>query len=178
MVVAVLGLHVDDIVTCCLPGSDVLLDKVKQSFVWGSAWEKDDFVFVARRIQGQPDGGFTLDQAHYVADFMMTKITKEPSGPKNCKITPNLLQSFAQAWAPCSGWQERLEATFPPACPFCKNVRHHELTVADLVEGNRVLKYVRATSTATVHIYPFELSQMMFIAYGDSGFGKAPNGKS
>ena len=50
--------------------------------------------------------------------------------------------------------------------------------MADLVEVNRVLKYVRATSTATVRIYPFELSKLVFIAYGDSGFGNAPNGKS
>lgn len=72
------GLHVDDIITCCLPGYEHLLDEVKQSFVWGSDWEKDDFIFVGRHIKRQDDGGYTLDQAHYVADILKTRIDKDP----------------------------------------------------------------------------------------------------
>ena len=175
MVVAVLGLHVDDIITCCLPGSDGVLEKVKQSFVWGSEWEKDDFVFVGRRIQRQPDGGFTLDQAHYVADIMMTKITKDPS--EKLQEHPELVTEFRSGIGSLQ-WLAGTTRGDLSAYVSLLQKRHHELTVADLVEVNRVLKYVRATSTATVRIYPFELSKLVFIAYGDSGFGNAPNGKS
>ena len=91
-VVALLGLHVDDIITCCLPKYEYVLDEVKESFVWGSEWEQDDFVFVGRRIQRQPDGGFTLDQTHYVADVMLTKITKDPA--EKLEAHPELVTEF------------------------------------------------------------------------------------
>lgn len=73
-VVALLGVHVDDIIICCLPDFEYVLKEIHDSFVWGSEWEKDDFIFVGQRIQRQSNGGFTIDQTHYVADISKTKI--------------------------------------------------------------------------------------------------------
>eukprot|EP00435_Cladocopium_sp_Y103_P039387 s1919_g10.t1 len=174
-VVAVLGLHVDDIITCCLPDYEHVLDKVKESFVWGSEWEKDDFVFVGRRIQRQPDGGFTLDQTHYVADIMLTKITKDPS--EKLENYPELVTEFRSGIGSLQ-WLAGTTRGDLSAYVSLLQKRHSELTVADLIELNRVLKYVRATATATVRIYPFDIDSLVFVAYGDSGFGNAPGGKS
>lgn len=46
--VAVLGIHVDDVICACLPGYEEFLEQVKTAFEWGSAWEKDDFIFTGQ----------------------------------------------------------------------------------------------------------------------------------
>ena len=149
-VVALLGLHVDDIITCCLPKYEYVLDEVKKSFVWGSEWEQDDFVFVGRRIQRQPDGGFTLDQTHYVADVMLTKITKDPA--EKLEAHPELVTEFRSGIGSLQ-WLAGTTRGDLSAYVSLLQKKHTELTVADLIEVNRVLKYVRATSTASVPIF-------------------------
>lgn len=72
---AVLGIHVDDILASSL---DVgLLDAVEKSFSWGGAWDKNDFVFVGRRIVKQDDGRITISQSHYATDVIISK-DKQP----------------------------------------------------------------------------------------------------
>lgn len=41
-----------------------------------------------------------------------------------------------------------------------------ELTVGDLKEINKVLKYARATANAYVRVNPLDLKDLVFIAYG------------
>ena len=41
----------------------------------------DNFIFVGRRVTKQPDGGFNLDQAQYVADVSLTKVTEPLDAP-------------------------------------------------------------------------------------------------
>ena len=53
-----------------------------------------------------------------------------------------------------------------------------ELQVSDLKEVNAVLRYVKATSQASVKIEPVPLEELMFVCYGDFGFANAPNHKS
>ena len=52
--IAVLGVHVDDIIASSLEAD--VLKEVEKSFSWGSTWEKNDFVFVGRRLVKQKDG--------------------------------------------------------------------------------------------------------------------------
>ena len=75
-VVAVLGFHVDDMILAALENYHYVLDAVKERFCWGSDWEMDNFILVGRRVTKQPDCGFNLDQAHYVADVSLTKVTE------------------------------------------------------------------------------------------------------
>ena len=53
-----------------------------------------------------------------------------------------------------------------------------ELTVADLIEVNGVLRYVRATQDAFHKVIPIDFDDMLLIAYGDSAWANAPGGKS
>ncbi|CAE7781718.1 unnamed protein product [Symbiodinium sp. KB8] len=53
-----------------------------------------------------------------------------------------------------------------------------QLTVADLVEVNNVLRYVRATRDACYKVIPISFDDMLLIAYGDSAWANAPGGKS
>ena len=174
-VVALLGLHVDDIITCCLDGYDWLLEEVKTSFVWGSEWEKDDFIFVGRRIQRQQDGGFTLDQTHYVADIMKTKIDKDPE--EKLKDHPELVTEFRSGIGSLQ-WLAGTTRGDLSAYVSLLQKKHDELKVADLIQVNQVLRYVKATATAHFRVFPVNLESCMFVAYGDSGFANAPQNKS
>jgi len=169
------GLHVDDIITCCLPGYEHLLDEVKQSFVWGSDWEKDDFIFVGRHIKRQDDGGYTLDQAHYVADILKTRIDKDPE--ERLMDHPELVTEFRSGIGSLQWLAGTTRGDLSSYVSMLQK-KHNELKVADLIEVNKVLKYTKATATSHIRIYPMVPEESFFVAYGDSGWANAPNGKS
>ena len=174
-VVALLGLHVDDIIICCLPGYERLLDEVKASFTWGSEWEVNDFIFVGRHVQKQPDGGFTLDQTHYVSDISRTKITMSPE--EKLSEHPELITEFRSGIGSLQWLSGTTRGDLASSVSLLQKA-HGELKVADLVEINTILKYVRATATAHIKINPIDPHSAMFVAYGDSGWANAPGGKS
>jgi len=174
-VVAVLGLHVDDIIIACLPEHESLLEEVKAAFTWGSEWEKDDFVFIGRRISRTEDGGVALDQTHYVADIVKTKITKDPS--EKLMNHPELVTEFRSGIGSLQWLSGTTRGDLAPYVSMLQKA-HSELTVADLVAVNKVLKYVKATANAYVKIVPLDLQDVAFYAYGDSGFANAPGNKS
>ena len=174
-VTAVLGLHVDDLILAALDGYASHLDAVHDSFTWGKAWESKDFVFVGRRIRQGADHSIMVDQASYVSEVPITKTKLDPE--ERLSDHPDLVTEFRSG----IGSLQWLSGTTrgdiasdvsllqkPPA----------ELTVADLLEINAVLRYVKATNGAYYKVVSIPWDQMMLVAYGDSGFGNAPNGKS
>ena len=175
MVVAVLGVHVDDIIIGCMPGYEHLLEAVKSSFVWGSEWEKGDFVFVGRRITRQDDGGYTMDQVHYVADISKTKIDKNLD--EKLADHPELVTEFRSGIGSLQ-WMAGTTRGDLAADVSLLQKPPKELTVGDLKEVNRVLKYVKATANTFVKIHAVEIGAAVFIAYGDSGWANAPGNKS
>ena len=52
-----------------------------------------------------------------------------------------------------------------------------DLKVSDLKEVAAVLRYVKATKESYIKIVPIPLDELMFVAFGDSGFANAPNNK-
>eukprot|EP00435_Cladocopium_sp_Y103_P047624 s257_g14.t1 len=152
-----------------------VLDEIKQSFSWGSEWERDDFIFVGRRSRRQEDGGSTLDQVHYISDIMKTKVTMSPEEPLHKH--PELVTEFQSGigylqWLAGTTWGD-LSSSFS-----LLQKKHSDLKVADLIEINRVLRYVKATSTAFAQVNPIPIEDAVFVAYGGSGFANAPNNKS
>ena len=174
-IVALLGVHVDDIVTCCLPGYEQLLEEVKKSFAWGSEWEKDDFIFVGRRICRQDDGGFTLDQVHYVADISLTKIQHDPED--KLSDHPELITEFRSGIGSLQ-WMAGTTRGDLAADVSLLQKPPKDLTVQDLKEVNQVLKYVRATANSNFRINPMSVDDLVFVCYGDSGWANAPGNKS
>ena len=69
-VVAVMEVHVDDVILAALPAYEFVLDGVHASFVWSSEWESKEFTFVGRR----EDGSLLLHQENYVAEVPITKL--------------------------------------------------------------------------------------------------------
>ena len=91
-VVALLGVHVDDIMVTALPDWEKeAVDPLRTAFEWGRAWEKDNFVFTGRKITKLSDGGYMLDQQHYVKEVSATKGQKETVPLKG---NPSLMSEF------------------------------------------------------------------------------------
>ena len=174
-VVALLGVHVDDIICCCLPGHEELLEQVRSSFAWGSEWEHDDFIFVGRRISRQEDGGYKIDQTHYVAEVSLTKINLEPEASLNDH--PELITEFRSGIGSLQWLAGTMRGDLSSDVSLLQKPPK-ELKVADLKEVNKVLKYVRATADAYYKVTPIKVENLIFLAYGDSGFANAPNNKS
>ncbi|CAE7296335.1 unnamed protein product [Symbiodinium sp. KB8] len=143
-VVAVLGIHVDDVITAALDGYAKVLDEVHSKFEWGSPWVSRDFKFVGRRIKQREDGTITIDQEGCVAEVPLTKTKLEPSTPLQHRLGDGVPQ-----------W-------------------HRVFTVARWDHQG----YVRATQDSFVRIHPVNLTNLLFICYGDSGWGNAYGGKS
>ena len=165
-VTAVLGIHVDDIICCCLNGYEKHLKIVKQSFEWGSEWEENDFVFTSRRIRRMPDGSFRVDQEHYVADEQLTRIKDEDS--ELLSQHPELVTEFRSGIG-SPQWMAGTTRGDLAADVLLLQKLPKELTVGDLKEVNKVLQYVRASADAYFTVNAIKLSEMVFVAYGDSG---------
>ena len=174
-VTAVLGIHVDDLIMSALNGHEHHLSEVRGSFAWGNEWEYREFNFVGRRIKQLPDGSITVDQSDYVAEVPLTKV----SLPDHEKLDehPDLVTEFRSGIGSLQ-WLAGTTRGDIAADVSLLQRPPKELTVADLKEVNSVLRYVRATNGAVVKFTPIPWNDLLFVAYGDSGWANAPNGKS
>ena len=174
-VVALLGVHVDDIMVTALPEWEKeTVDPLRTAFEWGGAWEEDNFVFTGRKITKLSDGGYMLDQQRYVKEVTATKTQKEVIPLKG---NPTLMSEFRSG----IGSLQWLAGTTRPDIAADVSLLQksmEDLTSDDLNEINKVLRYVKVTADAGIRIKPVDPSDLILIAFGDSGFGNAPNNKS
>ncbi|CAE7570315.1 GIP, partial [Symbiodinium necroappetens] len=174
-VVAILGLHVDDLLSCALPGYEEVLNKVEARFTWGSPWTSEDFTFVGRRIKQWPDGSITVDQASYVEEVPSTKVKLDDA--EFLSKYPELVTEFRSGIGSLQWLASTTRGDIASDVSLIQRPPS-QLTVADLKEVNAVLRYVRATAGASIKITPIAVEELIFIAYGDSGFANAPGSKS
>ncbi|CAE7400233.1 FMN2 [Symbiodinium sp. KB8] len=174
-VLAVLGLHVDDLIAAALPGHEEILKQVEASFTWGAPWVSEDFTFIGRRVQQHEDGSVTVDQATYVNDIPTTKVKL----PEDTLLSshPELVTEFRSGIGSLQ-WLSSTTRGDVAADVSLVQRPPKELTVADLKEVNSVLRYVKATPDAKIRIVHIPPESLVFVAYGDSGFANAPNNKS
>ena len=175
MVIAALGIHVDDILACALPGQESVLKEVEKSFFWGGPWEKNDFVFVGRRIVKHDTGKITLSQSHYAMDVIVTKNKNNPEDKMGADR-----EAMSEFRSAIGSLQWMAGTTRPDICADTSLLQkaHDSLTYGDLQEANTVLKYCKATADTHVTIQPINLDEMILVAFGDSAFANAPGGKS
>ena len=174
-VVAVLGIHVDDVITAALDGYAKVLDEVHSKFEWGSPWVSRDFKFVGRRVKQREDGTITIDQEGYVAEVPLTKTKLEPSTP--LQDYPDLVTEYRSGIGSLQ-WLAGTTRGDISADVSLIQKPPKDLLVSDLLEINAVLRYVRATQDSFVRLHPVNLTNLLFICYGDSGWGNAYGGKS
>ncbi|CAE7804420.1 GIP [Symbiodinium necroappetens] len=131
-----------------------VLDDVHSKFEWRSPWVSRDFKFVGRHIKQKDDGTITIDQEGYVAEVPLTKTKLDPSTP--LKDYSDLVTEYRSG----IGSLQWLAGT----------------TRGDISVD--VSLYVRATQDSVVRMHPVNLTNLLFICYGDSGWGNACGGKS
>ena len=174
-IVALLGLHVDDVIAAALANYTACLQGVRNSFVWGSPWKTRDFTFVGRRIVQNPDNSITVDQEAYVKEIATTKI-KLPLEEKLANH-PELITEFRSGIGSLQ-WLSGTTRGDIAADTSLLQRSPSELTVGDLHEINATLRYVRATPNAFVKINSIPIPELIFVCYGDSGWANAPGNKS
>ncbi|CAE7226683.1 unnamed protein product [Symbiodinium sp. CCMP2592] len=174
-VVALLGLHVDDLLSCALPGYEEVLNRVESKFTWGSPWTSGDFTFVGRHIKQWPDGSITVDQASYVEEVPATRVKLDDA--ELLSQHPELVTEFRSGIGSLQWLASTSRGDIASDVSLLQKPPT-QLTVADLKEVNAVLRYVRATASACIKITPIDVDQLIFVAYGDSGFANAPGNKS
>ena len=174
-VVAVLGVHVDDMILACRTGYDKYLNEVHGSFTWGGEWQTKDFTFVGRHICQLEDWSLTVDQASYVSEVPITKVKYDPE--EKLSSYPELITEFRSGIGSLQ-WLAGTSRGDISADVSLLQKPPSELKVEDLMEVNSVLRYVRATNTAHYKLVPIDFQNLVLIAYGDSGWANAPGGKS
>ena len=177
MVVAVLGIHVDDIIAAILDDYFEHLMKVKDSFQWGNDWVKDNFIFTGRRIMRSDNGSYRLDQLHYVSDLDVGKVSKHLDDKTLLVDTDGLVTDFRSG----SGSLQWLSGMSRPDVSADTSLSQRsvsELTVADLKVVNSTLKYVKATAEAYITINKFDWDSFCLVPYGDASWANAPGNKS
>ena len=174
-VVALLGVHVDDILVTALPEWEKeAVDPLRTAFTWGGPWEKDNFVFTGRRITKREDGGYFLDQRHYVQDVTTTKSQKEML---QLKDHPDLMSEFRSGIGSLQ-WMSGTTRPDISADVSLLQKGREDLSTEDLNEINKVIRYVKATPDAGIRIMSIDPDDLILVAFGDSAFGNAPNNKS
>ena len=174
-VVAVLGVHVDDMILACHDGHDAYLNEVHSSFTWGGDWQSKDFTFVGRHICQHEDWSLTVDQASYVSEVPITKVKYDPEAKLSAH--PELITEFRSGIGSLQ-WLAGTSRGDISADVSLLQKPPSELKVEDLLEVNSVLRYVRATNSAYYKMVPIDFKDLILIAYGDSGWANAPGGKS
>jgi hypothetical protein len=144
-VVAVVGIHVDDILACALDAR--VLNEVEKSFSWGSAWEKNDFVFVGRRIVKHDDGKITISQSHYATDVIISKNKNDPETKMG--TDRDAMSEFRSAIGSLQ-WMAGTTRPDLAADTSLLQKGHNDLTYGDLHEANSILKYVKATGDSMI----------------------------
>ncbi|CAE7806594.1 RE1, partial [Symbiodinium necroappetens] len=174
-VTAVLGVHVDDMIMAALHGKEKVLEAIHGSFTWGSEWESKDFTFVGRHIRQHEDWTLTVDQASYIAEVPITKISLAME--EKLSDHPEMITEFRSGIGSLQ-WMAGTTRGDIAADTSLLQKPPSQLTMADLAEVNGVLRYVRATRDAYYKVIPIDFEEMLLIAYGDSAWANAPGGKS
>ncbi|CAK9000573.1 Retrovirus-related Pol polyprotein from transposon RE1 (Retro element 1) (AtRE1) [Includes: Protease RE1 [Durusdinium trenchii] len=172
-VIAVLGIHVDDILASSLePG---VLKEVEGSFTWGSEWEVNDFVFIGRRIVKHSNHTITLSQSHYAADVFVSRVKGDANEPIG--NNQELMSEFRSAIGSLQWMSGTTRPDIASETSLLQKAQA-ELTLQDLMDANTTLRYIKATADSHIMVKPIPLENLVLISYGDAAFGNAPGGKS
>ena len=172
-VIAVLGIHVDDILASSMePG---VLKEVEGSFTWGSEWEVNDFVFIGRRIVKHSNHTITLSQSHYAADVFVSRVKGDANEPIG--NNQELMSEFRSAIGSLQWMSGTTRPDIASETSLLQKAQA-ELTLQDLMDANTTLRYIKATADSHIMVKPIPLENLVLISYGDAAFGNAPGGKS
>lgn len=164
----VLGTHVDDGIGGGTEEFEKALAKVQQHLPFGQK-EYNKFRLTGLDIEQNPDYSIRISQADYISRIDPIDIPKPRGKEENSSITPFELQ---QLRALCGSLQYAAAHSRPDitAKVAFLQKRIPQAIVADLMEGNKVLREAKNTSETSILVQPIPLKEVTFASFGDASF--------
>ena len=175
-ITGILAIHVDD---CIWSGSGTrwndFIMKIRDKYKW-KTWRTNGGTFCGREIQKEKDD-IVVTMKEKANNLTLVKLThsrkQKPDEFLSEKeitefrgITGSLGYMSTQARPDIAG-QVSLVKQKP------KNSKDEGKKVSDMIEANRIAKYVKETADFEIRVKAIELDRMMFTTYTDSGMGKS-----
>ena len=164
----ILGTHVDDGIGGGTEEFEKALTMVQQHLPFGQK-EYKKFRFTGLDIEQNTDYSIRVSQADYISKIDPIDIPKPRRKEENSSITPFELQ---QLRALCGSLQYAAVHSRPDitAKVAFLQKRIPKATVADLMEGNKVLREAKNTSETSILVQPIPLNEVTFASFGDASF--------
>ena len=165
--IAVLGVHVDDIIG----GDDgsegaQLRQRLAKALVWGD-WSYNVITFCGRQIKRLDGGRVTVDQQVFAQSL------EPPTVPKHRSVTPDAALTSREETEARSGvgslrW---LVSHTRPDIAAASSILSHATTVRHLQQVVGLMRTARASATFALVFLPIALCDFVFVAFGDASWG-------
>ena len=175
--VGIVGFHVDDMILGCARDEFGLnvKNEMHALFEWGSEWKHNEFTFCGRLLKHDPEAGtIHLSQAAYISDIDVHSLR---SLDPTAKLTPVQLSDFRSGVGSLQ-WVASMTRPDIAADTSLLQKSPSELTVADLSEVHRVLRYLKATPSAGITMNRVLPDDLILVPYSDASWANAPNQRS
>ncbi|CAE7773878.1 RE2 [Symbiodinium pilosum] len=154
-----------------------LKEQIQKQFEW-QEWEKDDFTQCGVRVQRQPDGGFHLDQRHYVEAIPAISISRERRRQKH-EATSDQEKSQLRALLGALSWHVgQVGFKYSAHVGLSLSEVTHS-TVESLEQANKLLQAVRIDSKVPLRIHAFpDTTKLSMVSWVDASSQNRPDGSS
>ncbi|CAE7378923.1 RE1, partial [Symbiodinium pilosum] len=179
-VISLISGHVDDFLFTgredCATWN-LLREQIQKQFEW-QEWEKDNFTQCGVRVQRQPDGGFQLDQRHYVEAIPAIPISRERRRQKH-EVTSNQEKSQLRALLGALSWHVgQVGFKYSAHVGLSLSEVTHS-TVESLEQANKLLQAVRIDSKVPLRIHAFsDTTKLSMVSWVDASSQNRPDGSS
>lgn len=176
--IGIVGIHADD----GLMGFDdspagMALTDVKKMLDWRGTWREDEIVDCGRRIKYNREmGDITLDQEHYITELEFPSLRKHDSGLKLAS-DPGLVTDYRSGIGSLQ-WVAGMTRPDMAADVSLLQDSFEKMTVKDLAEVNRCVRYLRATVTANIKVCRLDLANLVIASFSDASWANAPGMRS
>ena len=164
----ILGVHVDD----GIGGGDKVFQeaiaKLEARFPFGNK-RHGSFVFTEIQVDQQANGDIVLSQKEYIQDIPSISVSKDRRNQPTAPITKDELQSFRGL---IGSLQFAATNTRPDiACKLSLlQAKVSNATVADLLQGNRILEEAKKHSSTSIRIQSIPVPDVHFLSFSDAAF--------
>ena len=164
--------------TCSV--GQTLRHDLKKLFTWGADWQETDLIFTGRRVNyDREKGTIMVSQEAYVAELELRSL-KGYDDNMMLSSEPALFTDYRSS---IGSLQWLAGNSRPDVAADCSLLQkpYDQLTIADLKEVHRTLRYVRATASAgyVLNAIPLDnIDDLLFLSFGDAAWANAPGGRS
>ena len=164
----ILGTHVDDGIGGGTEQFERALVRIQKHLPFGQK-EYKKFRFTGLDIEQNPDSSIRVSQAEYIQRIDPIDIPKPRRKDENSMVTPHELQ---QLRALCGSLQYAAVHSRPDLAAKVAFLQKKvpKATVADLLEGNKILKEAKSTMETSILVQPIPVEQVTFASFGDASF--------